>query len=311
MQVPSLLRVFAAGAGHDVAVDLGTANVRVYAQGRGMIADEPSVVRVSREPRAIVAVGAAAACDGGPPSSFPVRPLRRGVVRDAECAGWLLAGFLRRARGLSLAAPSVLACAPSDASADEIECVRDAVRRAGASRVTVVPEPLAAAVGAGMDMASPYAQMIVDVGEGVTDVAVIRDGRIEASSAARVGCADLRAAVADRLAATAGLCSSGSVEALVRSADAEGGEGAGADALAAMGPVADAIASVVRSAWADLPARASCEVIESGIWTTGGGSCLRLVRDRIARVTSIDLRPAHDPLHAVIAGAGRMASAAC
>ena len=218
LPVQPLLDLLARRRAHDVAVDLGTARVRVFAHGRGLVADEPSVVHVRRNPLALVSVGALADTQGqGAECGFPVRPLRDGVVRDVECAGWLLSAMLRRARGLSLVRPTVLACAPSDATPDEIEALREALRRAGAARATVVPEPLAAAVGVGLDLASPHAQILVDVGEGVTDVALLRNGLLEETLAVRVGCSSLRAAVMDHVTCLLGVVpSEAAVEDLVR-----------------------------------------------------------------------------------------------
>jgi rod shape-determining protein MreB and related proteins len=301
--------MFAAGQAHDLAVDLGTANVRVFARGRGLVADEPSVVRVRREPRAIVAIGAQALAAGPDrEGSFPVHPLRMGVVWDVESAGWLLSTMLRRAGGLSLMRPVVLACAPSDASPSEVESLREALHRAGAARVTIVPEPLAAAVGIGLDMSSPRAQMIVDIGDGVTDVAVIRDGRVEAASALRIGYSNLRSAVADRLLQEGlGIHSPAALDTLVRRAGAPGAERALAGVREAMTPVAEAMAEAVRAAWERLAPAASCEVSEGGIWLTGGGASLGLLTDAVGRATSIEVHIPPNPLLAVITGASRMA----
>jgi rod shape-determining protein MreB len=308
---------------HDIAVDLGTAYVRLSAPGRGLVLEEPSVVRVRRSPLSVENVGARAAEDrGADRSSFPVRPVLKGVVRDVECAAWLLAPLLRRARGLTLVRPAVLACAPSDATAAEREAVSDALLRAGASRVAILPEPLAAAVGAGLDVASPYVHMLVDVGEGVTDVAVIREGRIELAVAARIGCADLRSRVADLVASSFGVLASGAeIESLIRRADlaspdevlplggARGSTPAltAATVVSAMASVLDEMARLVHGDWLRLPDRESCQAIESGICLTGGGATLRSLGETIARRTRIDVRVPPRPTHAVIAGAGRMA----
>jgi rod shape-determining protein MreB len=321
------------GPAHDIAVDLGTARVRVFALGRGLVADEPSVVHVRRSPLALVAAGASTGATGlASEGSFPVRPLRDGVVRDVQCAGWLLSVMLRRARGLSLVRPTVLACVPSDADADEIEALCEALRHAGAARVTVVPEPLAAALGAGLDLSSPHAQMLVDVGEGVTDVAVVRNGLVDETLAVRVGCSGLRAAVMDRIASILGVVpSEARAEELVRRAQQDGVGAALSVKLtlepahvsrtgtasfdrevitAAMEPVVDTIVEGVREACRRLSAEASCEVIQNGLWLTGGGACLPLLVERISRGTGIQARVAADPLHAVIRGASRIVVAA-
>lgn len=335
LPVQPLLELLARRRAHDVAVDLGTARVRVFAHGRGLVADEPSVVHVRRNPLALVGVGALAETQGqGAECGFPVRPLRDGVVRDVECAGWLLSAMLRRARGLSLVRPTVLACAPSDATPDEIEALREALRKAGAARATVVPEPLAAAVGVGLDLASPHAQILVDLGEGVTDVALLRNGLLEETLAVRVGCSSLRAAVMDHITCLLGVVpSEAAVEDLVRRMaparlpveeaatieltlePARDGNRARTVSIrrqlvaAAMEPVVETIVGAVRRTWSRLSAEASCGVIENGVWFTGGGACLPMLVERMSRSTSLHARVPANPLHAVIQGASRMAAA--
>ncbi len=156
-----------------LAVDLGTAFTRVWARGRGLVSETPSRVR-------------------------DARPLRGGVVVDVERAAQLLEPLLWRARRFGWGRPAVLACAPSDASPQEVERLRASLCRAGAANVRVEPEPLAAAVGAGVDPG--HAQLLADVGAGVADVALLRGGRILRSWALRGdGLADRSAAVADLL----------------------------------------------------------------------------------------------------------------
>jgi rod shape-determining protein MreB len=264
-------------------------------------------------------------------ASFPVQPLSKGVVRNEESAGWLLSSLLRRAWGLNLVPPRVLVCAPTDASDEELESLRNALRRAGAASITVVPEPLAAAAGAGLDASSPHAQILVDAGEGVTDVAVIRRDRIEASRALRVGCFDLRSAVADFLALSYGLLPPADVvEDLARRADASSpdvkvlslethdaaGNGAGgkrttaierAALLAAMESTLHRMVGVVRETWDELPEETREEVRANGLWLTGGGARLRRLVARVKEATAVEPRVPEDPLHAVITGASRMA----
>jgi rod shape-determining protein MreB len=282
------------GKTHDVAMDLGTANVRVCARGRGIVADEPSVVRVSRDSRALRAVGASAlVAAADEPSSFTLNPLRGGVVVDVRGATWLLAVLLRRARGLSLTQPRVLACVPSDAAPQEVEALREALAAAGARPETIVAEPVAAAIGAGLDLSLPYAQMIVDIGEGVTDVAVIRQGWVEARGAVRMACSDLRAAVSDHVAARYEiLLAPNAAQSLLEALGADDANGArhlaevrgrrmhGAEECfvtverrqlaEALDPLFDLICAAVNGVWQQLPPKLSCHVIENGVCLTGG-----------------------------------------
>jgi rod shape-determining protein MreB and related proteins len=310
----------------DAAVDLGTAYVRVVARPWGVMIEAPSVVRL-RGQTAPPRPGAPG--DGRAPAAR-TRPLAGGVVADVEGAGLLLAGALRRARGLSLLRPRVLACIPSDATPAETASLQAALERAGARSATIVPEPLAAAVGAGLDLAQPYAQFVVDVGEGVTDVAVIRDGRVDLSGAVRVACADLRHAIvrrvmdshrirlerqeAQRVLEIVGAGGAGARpdRMLVHGVRPEGVAAADAlvsraDVAAAVGPPLAAIVRAVRAVWQRLDEAVSCEVIESGILLTGGGARLRGLASCLELATGLDVRVAPHPLHAVILGAGRMA----
>jgi rod shape-determining protein MreB len=316
---------------HHAAVDLGTAYVRVVARGRPNLHEEPSVVRVSRDPLALRAAGARALqAPGSGPPTFLSRPLCKGAVTDPRAAGWLLSATLRRARGLSLVRPRVLTCVPSDATADEANLLRMALAHAGVREITLIPEPLAAAVGAGLDLTSPYAQLIVDVGDGVTDVTILREGHIELAGAVRTACGDLRWAITRLLAENHGVLlppaeAQRVLEIVTAADDAVAAEhievrGCRAGDLAAIEarpthsevhaairrPLAE-IVDAVRAVWQHLTARASCEVIEGGLQLTGGGALLPGLTRRLRTATGLDVHVSSDPAHAVIRGACRMA----
>ena len=228
----------------DVALDLGTSEQRLFVPGRGFALD-PTL-------------------DEG--------PIRRGIVVDAAAAASRLRPRLRVARRFGLLRPRVLACIPSSMPADARAIVDDACASAGATSVSFVVAPLAAATGAGVDVASPYAQAIVDVGEGLTDFAVICDGVVVETEAIDVGMSDLRAASA--------------AEPVIRT-------------------IAEFVARAVRS----LPVQLGCEIIETRLVLTGGGAALEAVRRRIAEATSLEVGAAASPAHAVIRGAAQMVGA--
>jgi rod shape-determining protein MreB len=253
----------------DVAIDLGTAITRVFAVGRGVVGETPSIV------------------------GRTYHPLRRGVIVDIGGAAELLEPLLGSTRRLG-SRPRALTCVPSDATADEQFALRQATRAAGAREVAIVQEPLAAAIGAGLDVSSPYAQMLVDIGDGVTDVAVIRSGEILESESLRLGCSDLRDKVIDD-----------GIDAI--QADAWMRELCRFDRLSpGMLAIAEQIASFVDDFVRDLPDSVAAEVVESGICATGGGANLaalvRLMRDKSGMTISV----AADPLNAVIRGASRI-----
>lgn len=315
----------------DVAIDLGTANTRLYAMGRGMIAEEPSLVRIDSQTGAVTAVGMSAASLPSEPASRSVAPLRAGVVTDVRAAAQLLEPLLRRARRFGLIKPRVMAFAPTDACESEREALREAMFRAGASKVSISPEPLAAAIGAGLDVTLPYAQMLVDIGDGVTDIAVIRSGALIATFAVRTACSDLHAAVSSSVERQHSLllypqeaeriaCQVGAVRKnvprrrfKVLGTDKQTGQERSIcvenyDVFEALDPVIGTIVDAVRRSVRDLPHTTACEVIESGICLTGGGAGLPGLAGLIASKTSLDVKPAVDPLRAVINGAKHMLS---
>lgn len=316
----------------DLAIDLGTANTRLYAQGHGLIADEPSLIKIKPETGAVEAVGKKAArLAKRERSSHSVSPLHAGVVADVDAASSLLTPLLKRARGYGMIKPRALTCAPTDACDEERAALVEAMKRAGASAVVVVPEPLAAAIGAGLDISSPYAQMLVDIGDGVTDIAIIRSSTLINTYAVRTACSDLQRAVSQMMAFRYGvllypheaqrlthligaiqdyddeelyvtygtdLLSGGPVSLYVSNLDV----------IEAIQPVLDTIIAAIHNTVRDLPPKTSCEVIENGICLTGGGAKLKGLSTRLSTATSLDVFTTDDPMRAVINGATQMLS---
>lgn len=245
-----------------VAVDLGTAWTR--------LASATTRVRIEAPSRAEGRV-----------------PLRAGVVVDPDAAVALLTPLLARMRRFAGRRPRILVGLPSDADADERAAAVSALRASGAAAVALVPEPLAAAVGAGLDAGAVYATLVVDVGEGVTDAALVAEGRVLASAAVRIGCTDLRAARGYGLIATS---------------DAPRTE----RPMAILDAALEAACALVR----DLPARRACEVIESGITMTGGGATVPGLAARLAERTGIVVRVAPAPSACVVDGITAMLPAA-
>jgi rod shape-determining protein MreB len=267
-------------ARHDVAVDAGTGYLRAFGTEYGLFVEEPAV----------------------DPARDAAPPLDGGVVVDPERAARRFEDLLWRVRAGTR--PRVLASVPSDATDAEKQRLREALKRAGAGRLTLVLEPLSGALGAGLDLSSPFTQMIVDVGEGVTDVAVLREGRIELTAAVRTGVAALRASVRDHFVQSEGVdLSSWDTQRLLERVDPHGSSDLGQALL----PALDRITAPIREAWSRLSEPASCEVIEDGICLTGGGAELACVRKRIAAVTRLDVHLAERPRHAVIRGNSLMA----
>ena len=173
----------------NLGIDLGTATVLVYAEGKGIILKEPSVVAINRNNNKVLAVGEEARKMIGrtPGNIVAVRPLRDGVISDYEITEKMLKEFIRKAYGKSkITAPKVIVCVPSQATEVEKRAVIDAARNSGAKKVNLIEEPLAAAIGAGLDITKPNGSMVVDIGGGTTDIAVISLGGIVVRSSIKV-----------------------------------------------------------------------------------------------------------------------------
>lgn len=263
-----------------IALDVGTATTRI-ATGQSSIAERPSLIGCKRA-------------------------LRDGVIVDGETVSFILEPFFSLARRFGILKPCVLACAPSNAQDEERQMLTDSIMKAGAFSVSIIPEPLAAAIGSGLDVSSPYAQMVIDIGEGVTDCAVIRSSKILVTSAVRVGCGRMRQAIvnegpkygcahiddtyADMLMHRCGLA---------RSADHAGS----VFAATAIQPIFEEIADTIDSFLKDLPHEVGCEVIDSGISLTGGGALIPGVKTYLEQRTGISTTVASNPRAAVVEGA--------
>ncbi|MGE0085553.1 MAG: rod shape-determining protein [Desulfococcaceae bacterium] len=307
----------------NIAVDLGTANTRICVCEEGMIAEEPSLVRNIRQ------AGNSDAYIAYLNSKLCSFPLRGGVVTDINTAIRLLSPLFKKViRGMRQ--PVSLTCAPTDTSENERKMLAEAILRSGASHVAIIPEPWAAAIGAGLDVTLPYAQVLIDIGEGVTDMAVIREGRLIRTAAIRTACADIHKAIRKALVSRHKVyLYPEEIERLTQESDAglplhtvsqkqmrvngihiarrreESIEVSQADVLRAMDPVISAILKMIGGHLRQLPEHIGAEITESGICLTGGGSCMKGLDRRIAAETGLNVSIAPDPVHAVINGANR------
>jgi len=176
----------------DLAIDLGTANTLVYVKGRGIVLNEPSVVAVTeqRGRRVVVAVGDEAKMMLGrtPGNITAIRPLRDGVIADFEVAEEMIKHFIRKVHNRrTFASPQVIVCVPSGSTAVERRAIQESAESAGARKVFLIEEPMAAAIGAGLPVMEPTGSMVVDIGGGTTEVAVLSLGGIVYSKSIRVG----------------------------------------------------------------------------------------------------------------------------
>jgi len=317
--------------GRDLGVDLGTANTLVYVRGRGIVLNEPSVVAVNALTGAVVAVGAEAKAMIGrtPPHVVAVRPLKDGVIADFEYTERMLRYFIRKVhRRRYLAKPRVVICVPSGITGVERRAVIEAANQAGARAVHIVSEPMAAAIGAGLPVGEATGSMVVDIGSGTTEVAVISLGGIVCAQSLRTGGDDLdeaiiahikkqfslligeRTAEEIKTSLAAALPALDEIRAEVRGRDLISGLPktvviAPDDVRLAIEEPVAAIVEAVRATLDACPPELAADVMDRGIVLTGGGALLRRLDDRICAETGMPVITAARPLDCVALGAGQ------
>jgi len=313
----------------DMAIDLGTANTVVHVRGRGIVLSEPSVVAIDERTGEVHAVGADAQRMIGrtPAHLSATRPLRHGVIADFEVTEQMLRHFMGKVLESRRARPRLVVCAPSGITEVERRAVEEASLSAGARRVHLIEEPIAAAIGAGLPIAEPVGRMVVDVGGGTSEVAVISMGAIVVSRSVRVGGYDLDDAIAAhirgahvmaigsqsaeaiKLAVGSAAVLSDELVTAVRGRDLLSGlprevELTSAEVRAAIaGPLEDILAAV-HATLEMTPPELAGDIARYGILLAGGSSLLRAFADRVEADTGMRAYLADSPLTCVAVGAG-------
>jgi rod shape-determining protein MreB len=324
------MRLFRSFGTRELAVDLGTANTLVFARGQGVIVSEPSVVAIEERTGAVQAVGAEARRMIGrtPATIRAIRPLRHGVIADFEVTEQMLRYFIRKVEGGHLPLAQVVLCVPSGITKVEREAVEQATLAAGARHVYLIEEPMAAAIGAGLPVAEPQGSMIVDIGGGTTEVAVVSLGGIVVWESIKVGGYEMDEALVRHVGAAHGLligqetAEDAKIEigsAAPLSEDAET-DVAGRDRTSGLlrrvlleaGEVRDALESPVRKiieavkvTLETTPPELVADISDRGVVLAGGGSLLRGIDRRLSEETQLPVQIADDPLTCVVRGAGR------
>jgi rod shape-determining protein MreB and related proteins len=316
----------------DIAIDLGTSNTRIYSPGHGLVLNEPSVVGIdNRTNQILIAGGDAKKAIGREPQSVRiVGPVKEGVIGDFDASQQMISYFIRQALGRSrFLNPRVMICAAGELTPVERRAVEDVTYRAGAKRVEVVEAPIAAASGAGYEANSACTFMVVDIGGGTTDVAVMSCGGAVEVTSLRVGGNRMDQAIADflrykrgveigSLTAEAVKLEIGSVEPQARAREMEvrGRSAAtgmpetvtitGDEVRAAIEPVVVEIIRAVRYTMEELPPEVSADLLDSGIVLSGGVSQLAGLKERLTREVGLEVRLAPEPQCTVALGAGRL-----
>ena len=308
----------------DIGIDLGTANTLVYARGRGIILNEPAVVAVESRTGKVLAVGTEAkeAVGRTPGSITATRPLKGGVITDFEATEGMLRHFIRAARVRRGRGPRVVVCVPSGVTGVERRAVLQTAARAGARSVHLIEEPMAAAIGAGLPVHEARGSMVVDIGGGSTEVAIISLGGTVVTHSARVAGDALDAAIAayieqhftmgvgERTAEDVKMSLGSGVPTPVRGRDKETGMPKTVELTEASireateKPVA-AIVDAVRAAFDACPPELYGDIMERGIVLTGGGALLHGLDERLGKETGMPVYVAEEPRSCVAGGTGR------
>jgi rod shape-determining protein MreB len=330
MVLRSMTKIFS----HDLAIDLGTANTLVFMKGKGIVLNEPSVVAMKKDGRGgnrVLAVGKEAKMMFGrtPGNIVAIRPMMDGVIADFEVAEAMLRYFIRKAHGgRRLVRPRTVIGVPSGITQVEKRAVRESAESAGASEVYFIEEPMAAAIGAGLPVAEPKGSMIVDIGGGTTEVAVISLGGIVDSISVKVAGDKMDASIQEyikrKYRLMIGTSTAETIKLTIGNAyrddSLETVEVKGRDLATGVPKVLtvdadeireaiseqlNTIASAVLTALERMPPELAADLVENGIMLAGGGALLKNMDLFLRSVIKLPVNIAEDPLTAVAVGAGK------
>jgi rod shape-determining protein MreB len=315
--------------GRDMAVDLGTANTLVYVRGRGIVLSEPSVVAIDSRDGRVQAVGVEAKRMLGrtPGTITAIRPLKDGVIADFEVTEQMLRHFIKSVHSNRFAHPRVVVCVPSGVTGVEKRAVEEACLSAGARQAYLIEEPMAAAIGAGLPVAEPVGSMIVDVGGGTTEVAVISLGGIVVSRSIRVGGDELDEAIVGhckrvhklaigtqtaeevKLGAGSAAPLSRETQIAIRGRDLVSGlpktvEIGSEEVRGALDATVGQIVDAVKETLDETPPELAGDIMDRGITLAGGGALLQGLEQRLRDECQMPCHLAESPLTCVAVGSG-------
>ena len=317
---------------NDIGIDLGTANTLVYVKGQGIVLNEPSVVAIEKSTGKVLAIGSAAKEMMGrtPGSIAAIRPLKDGVIADFDICERLIADFIRRVvKHKFLMKPRVVISVPSGITEVEKRAVRDSAENAGAREVYLIQEPMAAAIGVGLPVDQPSGSMVIDIGGGTSEIAVIALNGIINDTSVRIAGDEFNDAIIMYLKKNYNLLigelTAEEIKIRIGSAfplDKElSMEIKGRDLVAgvpknlnlssvqvreALSETVDTIVEAVRQALEQTPPELASDILERGIILTGGGALLRGLDKRLRQETNLPVNVAEDPLTCVVRGCGKV-----
>ncbi len=315
--------------GSDIAIDLGTCNTLVYVKGRGILVREPSMVAIKKSEHKVIAIGYEAREMLGKVHADieVIRPMRDGVIDDDEVAEEMIRAFIRKVQKSRLMRPRIIVCVPSGVTKSEKRIIRDSSEHAGAREVHLIAEPMAAAMGVGLPIKDPVGSMVIDIGGGTTEIAVISLGGIVSDTSMRIGGDEMDEAIVQfmkrnyslligertaeeikqRLGSAVPMENELSMVAKGRDLVAGIPKAIEINSIEIREALAETVASVVDAVKLSLektPPELSADIRDRGIILTGGGALLRGMDIRLREETSLPITLADDPLTCVVRGTG-------
>lgn len=315
---------------NDIAIDLGTANTLIYIKGKGIVLNEPSIVAYDRNTKKILALGnKAKEMQGREHREIRVtRPMRDGVIADFEIAEGMIKAFIKQVSSGSMASKRIIVAVPSGVTEVEKRAVRDAAEHAGAKEVHLVAEPMSAAIGIGVDVEAPVGNMIIDIGGGTTEIAVIALAGIVNEESIRIAGDEMNNAIMQFFKKNYNLligertgelikCEVGSAVPLreevtiqVKGRDLVGGipktvEVSSVEIREALNENISQMIEAIKQTLERTPPELSADILDRGVMLTGGGALLKGLDERIRMETNLPVHVADDPLTAVVRGAGK------
>ncbi|HTK81037.1 MAG TPA: rod shape-determining protein [Bacteroidota bacterium] len=315
----------------DLAIDLGTANTLIHMKGKGIVLNEPSIVAFDRNTKRIVAIGNEAREMLGRTHRDirTIRPMKDGVIADFEIAEGMLREFIKKIASNWLPSKRIVVCVPSGVTEVEKRAVRDSAEHAGAKEVHLIAEPMAAAIGIGLDVDAPAGNMVVDIGGGTTEIAVIALSGIVNEESIRIAGDEMNNAIIQffkknhniligERTAEAIKCEVGSAMPLkdeitiqVKGRDLVNGipkttEASSVEIRECLNEPVQQIVDAVKLSLERTPPELSADILDRGIMLSGGGALLKQLDERIRLETSLPVHVAEDPLTAVVRGTGKV-----
>ncbi|RMI04827.1 MAG: rod shape-determining protein [Calditrichaeota bacterium] len=315
----------------DLGIDLGTANTLIYVKGKGIVVNEPSIVAFEEHNHRIVAVGREAREMLGRTHRdiITIRPLKDGVIADFEATEAMIREFIKKARVNRISIDKIVVCVPSGVTEVEKRAVRDSAERAGAREVALVPEAMASAIGIGLEIDKPVGNMIVDIGGGTSEIAVISLNGIVLHTSIRIGGDEMNEAIVQYFKKNYNLligektaenlkCEIGSalpleeeITTTVKGRDLVNGipkteEVTSVEIREALNEPINTIVETIKITLEHTPPELAADILDRGIILTGGGALLRRLDDRIMQETRLPVNVAEDPLSCVARGTGRI-----